>query len=223
MSPSHRPPKVPSTPAVYRRRETNCFLAKAKEAILRNLNSRSRSVLQQRDLGIWLTALGRPGDAVKVLDFAHRHVQFRGSYDVWHSAASACSVATYLTEDRGDLGLLHPLRRFLYPPAHGVAIQTGIYTVSGVRNYLREEKARFQPCFDDSRPAVAAEAHAWWIADLILCHEFGRLGFPARREKTYLPKLVDTISASLERLRLRLEKAGEEASSKRETSQVRRV
>ena len=206
---SDRSPKRRSTPAIYRRREPNRFLAEAKKAILRNLNFRSRSVLQQRDLGIWLIALGRPDDAVKVLDFAHRHVQFRGSYDVWHSAASACSVATYLTEDRRDLCLLHPLRRFLYPPAHGIAIQSEIYTATGVRRYLREEKARFQPHFDDSRLSVAAEAHAWWIAELILCHEFGRLGFPARRGKTYLPNLVNAISNSLGQLRLRLEKAAE--------------
>lgn len=57
--------------AVYERPETHPFLREAKAKVLRRLNFRYRSVFSQRDLALWLAALGREGDAIGILEYAY--------------------------------------------------------------------------------------------------------------------------------------------------------
>jgi hypothetical protein len=83
----------PPLPAAYLRPETHPFLREAKAAILAGLNFPYRFVFRQRDLAIWLIAMGRVDDALPILEYANGNVRFRGKYGVSYAAATACSSA----------------------------------------------------------------------------------------------------------------------------------
>ncbi len=189
-------------PAVYRKRTANKLIQSLKEATLASLNTQARSVLRQRDLGTCLLAFGLDRDALAVFDYADRSVTFRGKYDVWYAAASACALSTYVR--RVVLHENHEvvdLQRFLAPPAHAVVSQSALWTPSFVQKHLTGELARFQPSFTHAKPQVALEALSWWIASLIFFHEMAHLGHPSRTSNAYRTRLHTSAQDAMVRIR----------------------
>jgi hypothetical protein len=190
-------------PAVYRRAEPIAFLKEEKARILKRFSFQHRSINQQRDFAICLIALGRFADALQMLDFAHRNIQFRGSHYVWYGAATACCVSAYLRRKKGqETRAIRDLQRFLEPPCHAIVSQTDVWTAAFVRKHLAQERSRFACWYDDPELTAAIEARAWWIATLVFFREFALLGFPKK----------GTIS--VERLDLGIEQALEELAAK---------
>ena len=203
-TPRRKEAHPPPIPEVYSKPETHPFLHKRIAAVLKTLNFQHRSVTCQRDLGIFLFALGRKFDALKVLKYAYRHVEFRGSYRVWYAAASACCVHSYLRRKRKDSDRADPdLERFIDRPAHGMLFQKEIWTATFVRKHIAGERKRFKVWFDDPKPEVALEAMAWWTATLIFFREMAILGFPLKG-KLDLEKLDLWIDDSLMQIRHRI-------------------
>jgi hypothetical protein len=202
---TQQPP--PAVPNVYGEPETNPVLCEQKAFVLKTLNFQHKSVTRQRDLGICLFALGRKADALQVLRYAYRHIQFRGSYRVWYSAASACRVYSYLRRTNKDSARTLPdFRRFLHQPAHGIQLQPKIWTASFVEQHIEGERKRFEVRFEDPKHRVALEAVAWWIATLIFFREMAMLGFP-REGKLDLKRLDLWIDDAFKRIRERLKPA----------------
>lgn len=192
---------APPNPEVYQKQETHPYLHKRKAIVFRTLNFQHRSVTRQRDLGICLFAAGRKADALEVLKYAYRHVEFRGNYRVWYAAASACCVYSYLRRKGRDSDRVAPdLQRFLDEPAHGVQLQPKIWTASFIRKHIAGERKRFQISFNDPRLDDAIEAMAWWTATLIFFREMAILGFPSEG-KLDLKRLDRWIDSAIERIR----------------------
>ena len=192
-------------PVVYRQQEANCFLQKKKAAIAKKLDFRYRSVFCQRDLAICLIALGRNAEALRVLDYAHQNVAFRGKYDVWYAAASACCVASYLRRKKGQHSRADvDLQRFIDQPAHALVTQPDVWTAAFVRKHIAGERKRFEERFDDPDADNAVEAMAWWIATLIFFREMAVVGFP-RKGKLNVVRLDSWLDGGLALLRNRLD------------------
>lgn len=188
-------------PPVYRRRTPHELLQSLKEATLKTLSTRARSVLRQRDLGICYLAAGRERDALAILDHAHRGITFRGKHDVWYAAASACLVSRHVRRvvlrepvDDGEV------QRFLSPPAHAVISQPVLWTAPFVRRHVAGEQSRFQPSFSHPKPEVAIEALAWWSATLIFFLEMADLGYPVQVPDPDVRELETSLSEALARL-----------------------
>ncbi len=188
-------------PPVYRRRTPHEVLQSSKKATLKTLSTRVGSVLRQRDLGICYLAAGREGDALAILDHAHRGITFRGKYDVWYAAASACVASRHVRRvvlrepvDSGEV------QRFLNPPAHAVISQPLLWTAPFVRRHVAVEQSRFQPSFSHARPEVAIEALAWWSATLIFFLEMAQLGYPPQVPDPDVRELETSLEEALARL-----------------------
>lgn len=201
--------RVPSIPATYRRtREPNAYIAREKARIVRQLNFGRWSVYFQRHLGLYLLALERTAEAIQVLRYAHRNVVFRGNYDVWYNAASACSIESYLARTRGRVtsDAAPCPQRFVEEPASALISQPSVYTAPGVRRYLAAERERYSTKFDDLDPDVAVEALAGWAETLIYVRELSWLGFPAKGKldvksiDSEIKKTLALLGASLKRL-----------------------
>jgi hypothetical protein len=195
---------IPSAPKVYSKPETNPVLREQKAFVVKTLNLQHQSVSRQRDLGILLYASGRKADALQVLRHAFQHVQFRGSYRVWYSAASACCVYSFIRRrDKDSAPTIPDFQRFLDQPAHAIQLQPDIWTASFVNKHIEGERKRFEVWFGDLDPKVALEAMAWWTATLIFFKEMAILGFP-RRGKVDQKKLDLWIDDAVKRIRERL-------------------
>ncbi len=202
---------IPPAPKVYSKLETNPVLREQKAFVFKTLNFQQQSVSRQRDLGICLFASGRKADALQVLRHAFRHVQFRGSYRVWYSAASACCVYSYILRRVKDSAPDIPnFQPFLDQPAHAIQLQPDIWTASFVNKHIAGERNRFEVWFDDSKPKVALEAMAWWTATLIFFREMAILGFP-REGKLDLKRLDLWIDNALTHIRERILEAEKSA------------
>jgi hypothetical protein len=139
-----------------------------------------------------------------ILDYAHRSVRFRGKYDVWYAAASACCIACYLRRRSGQQKkAIQDLQKFLKPPCHAIVFQTGIWTAAFVRKHLAEERERFARWFDSPKTGTAIEARAWWIATLVFFRELALNGFP-RKGKISVGRLDLWIEKALEELAVKL-------------------
>jgi hypothetical protein len=197
-------------PAVYGRPEPHPFLRKAKAAVLAGINFRYRSVFRQRDLAVWLAALGREHDALRVLEHAYRNVRFRGKYGVWYAAATACCVASYLRRRGDSRERADPdLQRFIDQPAHALQTQPEVWTAAFVRGHIAGERVRFEKSFDHPSPEVALEAMSWWTATLIFFQEMALAGFP-RQGRVGLKRLGAWIDDALGRIRGRLDELTDE-------------
>ena len=191
-------------PAVYGRAESNAFLKEEKANILKKFNFQNESIHRQRDFAICLIALGRSTEALQMLDYAHTNVEFRGSYNVWYAAASACCVSAYLRRKKGQqTRAIRDLQRFLEPPCHGMVFQTDVWTAAFVRKHLAEERKRFAHWYDNPELTTAIEARAWWIATLMFFRELATLGFP-KKGKVPLKPLDLGIERALEELAAKL-------------------
>jgi hypothetical protein len=200
----------PPAPPVYERPETHPFLREAKAKVLRGLSFRYQSVFRQRDLALWFASIGREGDALPILEHAYSSVKFRGKYDVWYAAATACCVAAHHRHKASRLEGADPeLRRFIDQPAHALVTQPDIWTTTFVRSHVAGERGRFGRSFDDPDPDVALEAMAWWAATLIFFHEMALAGFP-RRGKLNLKRLGSWIKDAFARIRGKLEELVED-------------
>lgn len=174
-----KPRAFPKRPAVYNRPESNTRLSAEKAAILKTFDFRHESVARQRGFGISLIALGRFADALAVLDYAHTHVEYRGSAPAWYAAGTACCVAGYLRRQQGDgAKAAEDVMRFVDPPFHATIFQTEVWTADFIRKHLDEEHARFARSRDNPKPQFALEARTWWIATLIVFHEMALAGYP---------------------------------------------
>jgi hypothetical protein len=192
-------------PAFYRKKEKNRFLQEMKTDIAKKFDFRYRSILCQRDLAICLIALGRNGEALRVLDYAHQHVKFRRKYDVWYAAASACCVAANVRRSEGnDQRAKLDLQRFVDEPCHALMTQPEIWTATFVRRHIAGERKHFGPSFDSADLSVAVEAMAWWAATLIFFREMAVLGFP-QKGKLNVARLDVLIDEALALLRNRLQ------------------
>jgi hypothetical protein len=173
--------------------------------VLARLDFRYRSVFRQRDLAIWLAALGREEDALGILEYAYQNVRFRGKYNVWYAAETACCVAAHLRR-KGDLGKGADLdlQRFIDQPSHALQTQPEVWTAGFVRSHLAGERKRFGKWFTDPSPAVTLEAMAWWTATLIFFREMAMAGFP-RQGKLDLNRLDSWIDDAFARIRRKLD------------------
>jgi hypothetical protein len=193
-------------PAFYGLPEANPFLQKQKVVVLKKLNFQCRSVFCQRDLAICLVALGRDEEAVRVLEYAHRNVRFRGKYDVWYAAVSACSIAAYLRRKQGESQQADlELQRFIDQPAHAILTQPQVWTAAFVRKHIAGERKRFEQWFNDPDPGKAVEAMAWWAATVIFFREMTFAGLP-RKGKLNVARLDSRIDDALAQLRNRLDR-----------------
>ncbi len=176
-----------------------------KTKTTRIFDFRYRSVFSQRDLAICLIALGRNGEALRVLDYAHQHVKFRGKYDVWYAGASACCVAANVRRSEGDDQRAKlDLQRFVDEPSHALMDQPEIWTAAFVRRHIAGERKRFGPRFDSPDLSVAVEAMTWWVATLLFFREMAVLGFP-RKGKLNVARLDFSIGKAMTLLRSRLQ------------------
>lgn len=190
-------PTLPTRPAVYDRAEPNARLSAEKADILKTFDFRHGSITRQRGLGIGLIALGRTAEALAVLDYAHSHVEYRGSANVWYAAGTACSVAGYLRRKQGEgAKAVEDLKRFIDPPFHAIIFQTDVWTADFVRKHLDEERARFASSRDSQKPQFALEARTWWIATLIFFREMALVGYP-KKGHVDLTQLDDRIDEAL--------------------------
>lgn len=200
-NPKSKNPVITPVPAVYRLPEPNPFLRKQKAAILKNLDFRYRSIFRQRDLAICFMALGRDTDALRVLDYAHQNVQFRGSANVWYAAYSACCIASFLRRRKGQVRWAGKnMQRFIDQPAHGIFFQTETWTAAFIRSHLEKERIRFEQWYENPQLEAVVEARAWWIATLIEFRESALLGYP-RKGKLNLKRLDSWIEDALAQLR----------------------
>jgi hypothetical protein len=192
--------------AFYSRREIEPSLAALKQLVAKTLSLRGRSVLLQRDLAIALHSLGHDEDALDVVEWPQRSVQYRGKGDAWYAANAAWSVSSRIKRLRGESrDALVDLKRFVDRPAHALLTQPMLWSEARLRDVSRAECARFDDA-STREDTLAIDSMAWAVGEHVFFRETAVQPFPhAGFEVRWLD---ETIEELLERLAVRLRRPG---------------